>query len=104
MAESIWIPVIEDGKLKEESIKAIFPKGLSLLLIRKSGNEIYALSNKCPHMACPLSAGKLEGYILKCSCHDWRFDIRTGELLEAPEIRILPYEWKISGGQVWVKL
>lgn len=104
MAENIWIPVIEKKEIKQESIRAIFPKGLGLLLIRKSGNEIYVLSNKCPHMACPLSAGTLEGYILKCPCHDWQFDIRTGELLEAPEIRILIYEHKLSDGRIWVKL
>jgi 3-phenylpropionate/trans-cinnamate dioxygenase ferredoxin subunit len=55
-------------------------------------------------MACPLQKGVLDGYILNCPCHDWQFDIRTGELLEAKEIKINVYEWKIIDGNICVKI
>jgi nitrite reductase/ring-hydroxylating ferredoxin subunit len=104
MAENNWVAAIEESKLKENSVSLVFPRGLSILLIRKSGNEIYALSNKCAHMACPLRNGVLDGYMLECPCHDWRFDIRTGKLLEAQEIKIPVYEWKINNGRIWIKI
>jgi nitrite reductase/ring-hydroxylating ferredoxin subunit len=104
MNESGWISAIEENKLRENSVKLVSPKGIGVLLIRKAGNDIYAVSNKCAHMACPLLRGVLEGYILQCPCHDWRFDIRTGELLEAKEIKIKVYEWKIADGNIYVKL
>jgi nitrite reductase/ring-hydroxylating ferredoxin subunit len=104
MADNDWIVAVEEGKLRDNSVKLVSPKGIGLLLIRKSGNEIYAVSNKCAHMSCPLLGGVLEGYILQCPCHDWRFDIRTGELLEAEEIKIKVYEWKIIDGNICVKL
>jgi nitrite reductase/ring-hydroxylating ferredoxin subunit len=99
-----WVPVIEESKLKENSVKLVSPKGIGVLLIRKSAQEIYALSNKCAHMACPLAGGQLSGYILKCPCHDWQFDIRTGELLEAKEIKITVYEWKNIGPDICLKI
>lgn len=104
MAESGWIAAIEENKLQENSVKLVSPKGIGVLIIRKTGNDIYAVSNKCAHMACPLRGGALDGYILKCPCHDWRFDIRTGELLEAKEIKIKVYKWKIIDGNIYVKL
>ena len=104
MDQSNWIPVVEAGKLKENSLRLVLPKGIPVLLVRKNADEIYALSNKCPHMACPLNNGVLGGYILKCPCHDWRFDIRTGELLEAKEIKIPLYDWKIADSQIWLKI
>jgi nitrite reductase/ring-hydroxylating ferredoxin subunit len=104
MQEISWIPVAEEKKFKEDSVKLVFPRGISVILIRKTADEIYALSNKCPHMACPLRGGILEGYTLQCPCHDWRFDIRSGELLEAREIKIPLYEWKIADGQIYIKI
>ncbi len=104
MAEDNWVKAIEEKKLAENSLRQVSPKGISILLIRKTGNEIFAVSNKCAHMACPLRGGLLEGYILKCPCHDWRFDIRSGELIEAEEIKIAVYRWKIEAGQIWIRL
>ncbi|MCU0651253.1 MAG: Rieske (2Fe-2S) protein [Candidatus Omnitrophica bacterium] len=77
---------------------------MPILLIRKKGPEIYAISNKCPHMGCPLRTGLLEGYILTCPCHDWRFDIRTGEFLDAKEITIPVYQVKTDNGRIFVKV
>ena len=104
MAEISWIPVIEDARLIEESVRLVTPKGLGILLIRKKGREIYAVSNKCPHMGCPLRTGILEGYILTCPCHDWRFDIRTGAFLDAKEIMLPVYPVKIVDGMIMVQL
>jgi 3-phenylpropionate/trans-cinnamate dioxygenase ferredoxin subunit len=104
MLDTTWIPVIEDVQLKEQSVKLVTPKGLSILLIRKAKDEIYAISNKCAHMACPLRTGKLDGYMITCPCHDWRFDIRTGEFLDAREITIPIYQAKIENGSVCVKI
>jgi 3-phenylpropionate/trans-cinnamate dioxygenase ferredoxin subunit len=99
-----WIAAVEEEKMRQNSVKLCFLKGIGVLLIRKAENEFYAVSNKCAHMACPLAGGVLDGYILKCPCHGWRFDIRTGELLEAKEIKIKLYEWKIIDGNICVKL
>jgi 3-phenylpropionate/trans-cinnamate dioxygenase ferredoxin subunit len=81
----------------------VYPKGLSILLLRVGG-ELYAVANKCAHMACPLEGGKLEGAIITCPCHDWRFDVRTGELLDAPELRLTVYATRVEEGKVLVEL
>ena len=104
MSDLTWIPVIEESKLKEQSVKLVNPKGLSILLIRKAKDEIYAISNKCAHMACALRTGKLDGYVITCPCHDWRFDIRTGEFMDAREIAIPIYMVKSENGNIYVKL
>ncbi len=89
--------------MQENSPNWVFPKGLPVLLIKKAG-KIFAISNKCAHMSCPLGLGNLEDYIVKCPCHDWRYDIRTGEFLDAKEIKITVYEWKIEEGKIVIKV
>jgi len=99
-----WVPVLKAEALREGGLAPVFPRGLPVLLARGNGGAIYALANKCPHMGCPLNRGRLDGDILQCPCHDWRFDIRTGAFLDAPEISLPRYEWKITDGEIHIKL
>ena len=89
-----WVEAASHEDLKEGVLRAVFPKGLPVLLVLR-GAEIFALENRCAHMGCPLAAGRLEGYILQCPCHDWRFDIRDGKFLNAPELAVKTYPAEI---------
>ena len=98
-----WVFTLEEKKLQENKITVVFPQGLPVLLIKKAG-RLYALSNKCAHMACGMESGVLKEFTLKCPCHDWRYDIRTGAFLDAAEIRIPVYELKVSEGNIYIKM
>jgi 3-phenylpropionate/trans-cinnamate dioxygenase ferredoxin subunit len=96
-----WVPTIDESKVKEGAYAAVYPKGLSVLLVRVGG-DLFAIANKCAHMACPLEGGKLEGPMLTCPCHDWRFDVRSGVFIDAPELAIATYPVKVEDGKVLV--
>ena len=104
MGSERWLPMMNDDALREQGMAAVFPKGLPVLLIKKAAGEIYAFANKCPHMGCPLNRGHLDGYVLQCPCHDWRFDIRTGVFTDAAELSLRTYEWRIAEGRIFIKL
>lgn len=103
MPANIWIETLDESELKEDAINLAFPEGVSILLIKRSGN-IYAVRNRCAHMSCPLSGGWTGGYVLRCPCHEWSYDIRTGEVIGAREIRIPTYEWKSEAGKIYIKM
>jgi nitrite reductase/ring-hydroxylating ferredoxin subunit len=98
-----WVPALDESALAEGAIAVVYPQGLSILLIR-TGGRVFALRNRCAHMACTLARGKLEGYSLRCPCHTWRFDIRTGEFLDAREISIPTYECRSVGHVIHIRL
>ncbi len=89
-------------KLEEGRLRPAWPRGLPVLLV-KTGGAVYALENRCAHMGCPLAAGSLDGYTLQCPCHDWRFDVRDGSFLDAPELRLRTYAVVIQDGKVFIK-
>ena len=103
MTNSQWVFTIEDTELQEDNVTLVFPRGLSILLIKK-GRDVYAISNKCAHMGCPLASGSLDGYLITCPCHDWQFDIRTGEFVDVREIKIPTYQWKVLDGKLFVNI
>jgi nitrite reductase/ring-hydroxylating ferredoxin subunit len=98
-----WVPTIDDTKIRDGSYVAVYPKGLSVLLVRVDG-QLHAVANKCAHMACPLEGGKLEDGVLMCPCHDWRFDVRTGRFVDAPELGIATFPTRVEDGKVLVQI
>ena len=98
-----WLFAIEEDKLQENSASLVFPKGLPVLLIKKAG-QVYAISNKCAHMACGLGAGALKDFTIQCPCHDWKYDIRTGEFLDAKEIKIPTYPCRSADGKIFINI
>lgn len=103
MTHPDWTYVLDEGKLPEAVMTVVFPYGLPVLLVKK-GPDIFAVSNRCAHMGCPLSRGTLGGYIVECPCHEWTFDVRTGAFVTAGEIRIPRYECKAENGKIYVRI
>ena len=52
--------------------------GNAVLLINVD-DRIYAYADTCPHQKSRLSEGSLLGNTLRCSRHQWEFDVRTGQ-------------------------
>jgi nitrite reductase/ring-hydroxylating ferredoxin subunit len=75
----------------------------SVVLIRLEGDRVIALSNICPHSGGPLGLGRLDGDILTCPWHDWRFEITSGECLNRPGKFAQVFEVKVDGDEVRVK-
>jgi nitrite reductase/ring-hydroxylating ferredoxin subunit len=98
-----WIAVAEVTDLPDARPYLVFPKGLSLILIKKD-TDVYCVSNACAHMACPLVEGEVQEFALICPCHEWAYDIRNGEFLAAKEISIPTYDTKTEKGRVYVRL
>ena len=53
-----------------------------------SGGEYYAISDTCPHMGASLGAGALEDNAVSCPWHCWRFSIKDGAWLDAPNSKL----------------
>jgi 3-phenylpropionate/trans-cinnamate dioxygenase ferredoxin subunit len=73
------------------------------MLVRK-GNQIFGVSNRCPHMGCTFEGGILRDYLLMCPCHGWKFDIRNGKYEENEATTIATYRCIIQNGKVYVEI
>ena len=103
MSQSTWVVATKQSKLPEDGMVAVYPKGVAVLLVAHGGS-VHAVANRCAHTGCPLEGGARDGYVITCPCHDWRFDVRTGEMLDAPQLRIPVLTVKLEGDEVLVEL
>ena len=78
--------------------------GTSVLLANVDG-EYYAIGNKCTHRRCKLSAGVLNGEIVKCPCHRSKFNVKTGEVVKGPATKPEPkYSVRVDEEQILVSV
>lgn len=96
-----WTFVADSAAVPEGALVPVYPKGLNIVLARVEG-RVYALSGACVHMACPMFRGSLDGYVLRCPCHDWRYDVRTGAMLDAPELALGSYPVDDRDGRLYL--
>jgi nitrite reductase (NADH) small subunit len=63
---------------------------------------IYALDNTCLHQGGPLGEGMLEGDVVTCPWHMWQYNVRTGEKVGTPSLKVATYPVKIEGNDIKV--
>ena len=54
------------------------------LLLANVPAGLLVTDDRCPHMAAPLSIGRLDGCIVDCPLHNGRFDLCSGETVQMP--------------------
>ncbi len=79
------------------------------LLLYRSGDRIYALSDHCSHRGCALAGGTIEGKgddaAVVCPCHGSTFRLTDGEVVRGPATAPQPaYEARLNDGKIEVRL
>jgi nitrite reductase/ring-hydroxylating ferredoxin subunit len=54
------------------------------VLLLRTGDELFALHDRCSHRGCSLSEGEVDGDVIVCACHGSRFDLRDGSVQQGP--------------------
>ena len=56
-----------------------------IAVFRTAGDEIFAVDDRCPHKAGPLSQGIVHGTRVTCPLHNLAIELETGEAV-APDV------------------
>ncbi|HXG05615.1 MAG TPA: Rieske 2Fe-2S domain-containing protein [Candidatus Binatia bacterium] len=83
--------------------KVVEVGGHSLALFNVDG-VFYAIDNACPHRGGPLGEGEVDGRVVTCPWHAWRWDVTTGCHVNNPALRVACFPVSIEGDDVIVEL
>jgi nitrite reductase/ring-hydroxylating ferredoxin subunit len=80
--------------------------GLPSLAVYRVGEEFYCTQDLCTHGSASLSdEGDLQGYIVECSWHEGKFDIRSGQPCALPCTEALKtFPVTVDGGSVFIEV
>lgn len=88
--------LLEDGKGTTFAVR-----GENVAVFR-AGGTIYAIPDACTHEDGPLGEGELDGTVVTCPYHDWRFDITDGSCLTDPKRPVGCFAARERDGFIWV--
>src|SRR5438128_300329 len=99
---SDFVTVAKVGSIKEGG-GATFAVGENLVALFLERGEYRAIDDLCPHMGASLGGGCVEGGIVTCPWHAWRFRTSDGAWADNPRIKIATYEVRVVGDEIQVR-
>jgi 3-phenylpropionate/trans-cinnamate dioxygenase ferredoxin reductase subunit len=98
-----YVRVARSGQVTEGGVRRFLLEGTEIAVARHEG-QVYALHNLCTHLACHLSAGKVDRGGLTCLCHGSIFELATGVPINPPATRpVRTFPVREQDGQIFVK-
>ena len=95
------VKVANLGDLPEGQCKTVEAGGKAIALFNVAGT-VYALDNTCLHQGGPLGEGMLEGDVVTCPWHMWEYNVRTGENVGDPALKVATYPVQVDGNDIKV--
>lgn len=64
------------------------------------GGRYYAIDDMCPHAGASLAGGYLDGEIVTCPWHYWRFRLTDGAWADNPRVKTACYPVAVVGDEI----
>ncbi|MGH9354582.1 MAG: Rieske 2Fe-2S domain-containing protein [Terriglobia bacterium] len=84
MLRGFWYPAELGARIARGRLRRAMLLGEPLVVGRDTQGKPFAMRDACPHRGMPLSYGRLEGDLLECPYHGWRFHVHSGQCHEVP--------------------
>ena len=91
------------GEIAPGTGKTVTAGGKELAVFNVEGT-VHVIDNECPHRGGPLGEGDVEGKIVVCPWHAWRWDVTTGSNANNPAVRVACYPVTVDEGVVFVSV
>ena len=77
-------------------------RGLDVAIFRTSGDEVFALLDRCPHKGGVLSQGIVFGRQVACPLHNWTIGLDNGAAREPDEGCTPSFAVRVDAGIVYL--
>jgi nitrite reductase/ring-hydroxylating ferredoxin subunit len=99
MAE--FVEVLRVEELPPGMGTSVTVAGRDIALFNVDGS-FYAIEDGCLHQGSSLGTSKLEGKIVTCRGHGWRYDVTTGGTLHVPDYGVSTFPVQVTDGRIFV--
>lgn len=63
---------------------------------------LYGIEADCKHMKASLAAGEVLNGVVTCTWHHWKYDLKTGECIGRPGMKLRIYPVEIIDDEVFL--
>ena len=99
-----WIEIGAVEEIPKLGSRVVETAKGDIAVFRAADDHVFALRDKCPHKAGPLSQGIVHGHTVTCPLHNWKIDLASGEAQSPDEGCTGKYKAKVEAGIVYLAL
>jgi nitrite reductase (NADH) small subunit len=100
MMDSAWIDIGALADIPVQGARVVrTPRGC-IAVFRTADDAIFAIDDKCPHKAGPLSQGIVHDRKVTCPLHNWVISLETGRAEGADEGEVRTFRLRVEGGRI----
>lgn len=99
----IWNFAAKLSQVPEGGLLALALHNKSVILSR-NGSVVACFENACAHLGMPLDMGDVTDGIITCPYHGFKYDLRSGECLTAPEVQLQAHAVRVVGDRVEIRM
>jgi nitrite reductase (NADH) small subunit/3-phenylpropionate/trans-cinnamate dioxygenase ferredoxin subunit len=98
-----FVSVAHVNEIPPGTGRTVEVNGIWIAVFNVAGT-FYAIDNACPHAGGPLGEGKLDGTVVECPWHGWRFNVISGQRVGNSNFEVPCCQVRVEGQQVQVAL
>jgi 3-phenylpropionate/trans-cinnamate dioxygenase ferredoxin component len=98
-----FVTVAKVSEIPPGTGRTVDVQGVWIALFNVNGT-FYAVDNTCPHSGGPLGEGCLDGDVVECPWHGWRFNVRTGKRPGVPHFAVACCPVRVENDVIQVAL
>lgn len=101
MGEFIEVARLDELPPGKGTVVTVAGKDIALFNVE---GTVYAMENTCLHQGQSLGSSPLDGCVVTCRAHGWRYNVTTGNTLHVPDYGVQTYRVKVVDGTIVIAL
>jgi len=101
---SNWVAIGHVKDIPRLGARVVRRNGIDIAVFRVTGDQIYAIEDRCPHKGGPLSQGIVHGGRVTCPLHDWTIDLAAGKAVAPDQGCVTTYAVRIANDKIEINL
>ncbi|MBI4163028.1 MAG: Rieske 2Fe-2S domain-containing protein [Candidatus Aenigmarchaeota archaeon] len=97
------VKVASKNDVKSGEGKTVSAGGKEIALFNIDG-QFFAIDNTCAHRGGPLGEGMLEGNVVTCPFHGWKFNVQNGSSVMPPGAKVKSFAVKLEGDDIMLEV
>ena len=95
-----WLDIGALGDIPRQGARVVKTAAGCVAVFRTAQDQVFALSDRCPHKGGPLSEGIVHGTSVTCPLHAWVFSLETGQAQGADAGAVATYAIRVDQGRL----
>lgn len=95
-----WLDIGALTEIPREGARVVKTVAGCIAVFRTASDEVFAMSDRCPHKGGPLSEGIVHGTSVTCPLHAWVFSLETGQAQGLDAGEVATYAIRVEAGRL----